>query len=348
MALLFTESFDVCGLSNLTEGRWTSRNVVGGTNTISAGNGRNATSSYRCNPDTQINLRKTIPALATYGMGFAARFNLVNSGGTAIDLCSFRYNSTAQLDLIANLNGTISLTRNGTVLATSATAVSDNTYFHIQWKATIDDAVGSSVVKLNNVEIINVSGVDTQNHASALIDEVVLGNVRVATTISNRIIDFDDFYLFDTTGAAPQNDFMGDCYVSAAFPDADGSSLQFTLSTGSDHYAVVDENPPSMTDYSESSTNGHIELLSFADFASFTAATIYGMQVNIYGLNPEGGGKNIATRVFTSSTASNGATTALPAASAYIYHIFTSNPSTNAAWTLSAANSAEKGLTVIS
>lgn len=59
----------------------------------------------------------------------------------------------------------------------------------------------------------------------------------------------DDFYYNDGSGSR-NNDFMGDALAKALLPTADGSFLGWTPSSGSAHFAVIDEIPPNGdTDY---------------------------------------------------------------------------------------------------
>jgi len=90
----------------------------------------------------------------------------------------------------------------------------------------------------------------------------------------------DDIALNDTTGS-DNNAIPDDGQVFALFPNANGDSSQFTGSDGNstDNYALVDENPPSGSDYVQSNTSGHKDLYNLQTYTLAATETIRSLHV---------------------------------------------------------------------
>ena len=148
---------------------------------------------------------------------------------------------------------------------------STNTWYYIELKVKIDNSTGTYEVKINGNTELSGSSVDTQDTANAYAN-----NIRFSGTgIGHR---FDDIYICDATGSK-NNNFLGEMKVEILFPDGDTADADWTCSTGTDHYALVDENPSNDdTDYVESETLNHIDLYTYEDISG--APDIWGIQIN--------------------------------------------------------------------
>ncbi len=155
-------------------------------------------------------------------------------------LLSFRDGISDQISVQLNDGSfTLSLKRGSTIIATSAKAIPLNQYSYIELKATIADAGGYAEVRVNGETWITFNG-DTQQTGNATADNL---NCPCANGF------YDDLYICNSAGARA-NDFLGDVQVRAFVPNADGTYQEWTPSAGVDHYALVDEIPPSGdTDY---------------------------------------------------------------------------------------------------
>jgi len=87
---------------------------------------------------------------------------------------------------------------------------------------------------------------------------------------------YDDFYVCDATGSV-NNNFLGDRRVITIFPNADTADEDFALSTGSDSFALLDDNGlDDDTTYVESATVTDRDLFDFESIGSL--ANINGIQ----------------------------------------------------------------------
>src|SRR6185312_17491478 len=82
---------------------------------------------------------KNWPNKTTAFVGF--HLNLGSSFG-ASTVFSFRDAGTVQVDLRVTVTGALQITRNGTVLGTSTNLLAGNTWYWIEFKATIDSSAG--------------------------------------------------------------------------------------------------------------------------------------------------------------------------------------------------------------
>jgi hypothetical protein len=344
MALRFIDGFDFYGSSNITEGRWNSLNNGGVSSVaISSGNGRRSTNSLRRSSgfvgfNSPGNVVKLLDNQATWIVGVAVKVGSLDN----IDLFSIRDNGTTQVDVVLNTNGTLSLTRNGTTLGTTSSAISTGSFNHLQLYATIHNTTGVAKLKLNNVLEIDLTSQNTRNSANNYGNEFVLGNSRIQYSVMTTV-DFDDLYVCDGSGSSPYNDFLGDCRVDTGYPTGD-SSVQFTPSTGGTNYNLVDETPVNTSDYVDSSTSGHVDLYDFTDPPTLTTPTIYAIAVNHYAQNPEAGGQNLKAHIKNNTTTADGATYALTNAWKIYQSVFINDPNTGAQWaSQSAVNSTKVG-----
>jgi len=341
MALRHIDSFDLYGTSQILN-RYTSTLLGANASvTIQSGQGRQSQSlriSHASGGTSTVALTKTIDSQSTWSTHFGMK---TTTFASQRDFLSFRDAGSIQVELLINTDGTISATRNGTVLGTTSLSLSINVYYHIQCKVVIHDTTGSVLIKINNAEALNLTSIDTKNTANATANQIYLGNNRLS--VNSYTMDIDDLIITDGTGSSPYNGLMGDKRVDAALCNGDGSTTEFTLSTGSSHFALLDENPPVTTDYAESSTVNHVELLTFPDLPTLTSATVDAVQILMFANNPEGGGRTIAGHVKSSAATATGSGFALTVGATYYADIFTQDPNTAGAWTQTTVNAAEFG-----
>mgnify|MGYP000653285074 CR=1 FL=1 len=342
MALLFIDGFDHYATADITK-KWTS---AGATAVIGSTDGRRGGGAFKASltgTSTTI-LTKTLTASASWVLGFAISVSALPSAATT--LAALLDAGSVQCDLRLNTDGTLSITRNGTALTngTSVTALTTNTWYYIEFKVTIADSISASSCKarINGVDAITVAtSQDTKATANASANQVRLGT----SNSSGMQFYIDDFYCCDQSGSV-NNDFLGDCRIDTLYPNADGNYSQFTPSTGSTHYDLVDETAPNTTDYNESATNGHRDSYAFQNLSALVASTIHGLQVNVAALKDDAGTRSACAMVRSSSTDSDGATVALSTSQAYISQVWETNPNGSVAWTESSVNAAEFGVKV--
>ena len=331
MALRFIDSFD--HYTDVTT-KYTTSSYA----SPSAGNGRNSTASMRLSR-TNSYFSKTLDSQTTWIVGVAIRLSSIGYGKKLI---GFLDGGGIQCDLRVDGVGVLTVTRNGTTIGTGSSLLI-NTWYYIEFKLTIDNATGVAIVMVNGQTDINLTGIDTQAWASATANVIYLGGAIGTSTTENW--DFDDLYVCDGTGAAPCNDFLGDCRVEALLPSGAGANTVWTPSAGA-NYACVDDNPPNDdTDYVSSSNATDKDTYALGNLAT-TAGTVYGVQTVLEARKDDAGTRTVKSTVLLSATESNGANANLGDTYAMVRDVFEAKPG-GGAWTVADVNNAELGMELV-
>lgn len=341
MALLTMDSFDMLTSGLLT--RFSFISVGVGINTT---NGRRSTQSLRSDGgSTRLATRSLGVNAATVVCGFAIKISSgISSGGY---LFGFGDSGTPQMNLYLNANGTVSVRRGTTNLATSTDMISSaGVYQYLEFKV-VHSATGSYEVRLNGANILSASGVDTTNTANNYANQISFFNQTGQGTggfSAGGAIDIDDLYVVDGTGSA-NNDFLGDRRVDCYFPNGNGNSSQLSGSDGNstDNYLLVDEATPNDdTDYVHSSTSGQKDTYSFPNM-SHTPSAINGIQINMYAKRDDAGLRSICSVTRSGGADTDGSARALSSGYLLLSQISEADPDTTAAWTQSGFDAAEFG-----
>ncbi len=351
MALRFVDSFDHYATADILT-KYTTKVADSGASGVTIGAfGRNSTSGMRFNRTTNSSgvanyVTKTIDAQATWIVGLAWKTNLLPAGTASESIVQFIDVGTLQCDLRFNADGTLSVTRAGTVLGTTSFSVTTGTFYHIEIKVTISDASGVAVVRVNGDTKLSLSGVDTKNTANASANIIRIGQGVGTQNAGLLVTDVDDLYICDGTGSQ-NNDFLGDVRNEALLPTAAGNYAQWTPSAGSNFQNVDDATPNGDTDYNESSTTGQKDSFAFSDLAS-SNGSIAGVTVHCYAEKTDAGPRSI--RFFIRSGGVDYFSPNFALTTAYLYYSYTweTNPATSSAWLISEVNAIECGYDVVS
>lgn len=339
MALQWFDGFDHYGATetNMTAGLWAE---VQNSWTLVTTTPRTGTHCLQLS-GTSSNLRRTLssPQL-TCGVGFGAYMTALPSNNNE-RLVAFRDTDNAiQVQFKVDTTGTISAYR-GTaptnLLGTSTVQVVANAWNHLEFKVVIASGTGGSVeARLNGVTILNVTGVNTLGGLGTGVGQIVWANTSGGNVHTLRI---DDVFCWDSTGGE-HNDFLGDHRVYTVLPDADGTPEQWTLSAGSDSYALIDEaDPDGDTTYIQGDTNGDETEVGFAalpsDVVNIAAISLLPMIKKT-----DSGPSNFQLHVVSNGSEDSGADVPLTTAYTYWPTIFTEDPDTTLPWTRTGVDAA--------
>jgi hypothetical protein len=244
MALLWMDSFDHYVTADLAE-KYAFVNAA--FTILAAGNGRHGSGCASSDSTTLSSLTPPVTAAAgapagstTLVVGYALRISAaanltmvqVLSAGTVQASVHFNASNFAQA-----FRGTNS----GSLLGTASVgALPTAAFAYVEAKIVLHPSAGSIVVRVNEVVVLDVTGVNTTATGTALWDTVRIGGQNAGSS-SWRV---EDLYILDGTGPAPLNTFLGDCRVDARLPTAEGASYAWTPSAGTDNALMVDEAAP--------------------------------------------------------------------------------------------------------
>lgn len=308
--------------------------AFGGSTTIASG-GRNGGNCLRL--PTLGNVSKTLDNQATWICGFAFKIDQ-NPSGAALSLIAFLDSTTVQMNVQINTNGTLSVTRGGTILTTTGSAVPLNTYQHIAFKATIHNTTGSYELRINDAAVLSGSGINTRTSANNYANVIRIGqqtNLGATTLV-------DDFYLFDGTGST-NNNFVGDVAIGCYFPDGAGDLTQWTPSTGNNYQCVDDASQNGDTDYVSSASAGNYDLYTFGNISG-AAVSIYGVQRTLVARKDDAGTRTLKPSYKGGGVVYDG--TGVNITTSYLCYSDTleTDPATGVAWTNSGLNAAQFGV----
>lgn len=233
-------------------------------------------------------------------------------------------------------SGTLQAYRGNSLLATSGAVISEDTWYYLEMKVTVANS-GSYEIRVNGVNVLSGSA-DTR--AGATNDYA--NRVEFYIRINNNTF-IDDTYICDASGS-DNNDFLGDSRVETLYPTADGSSSDFTPSTGMDNYAMVDDESGGLdsdSTYVESSTTNHRDTYTFTDLT--TINLIRGIQFTAIARKTDVTDYDLEPVLDTTAQA---AVTVNDTNYAQFSQIYENNPDTAAAWLDSEINGSEFGYEV--
>lgn len=337
MAIIYADSFDHYALGDADEKGWGS-----GISAIESAAGR-FTNGARLRVQTSV--ARSLPSpLTTIIAGFAFRYT--GSGQTGdVTIIEFYEGSTVHVNLGLKPSSKLYVTRANTQLGSNGTAtISPNQWYYIEVKFTINDSTGVAVVKVNGVTDINLSSQDTRNGGTGVIDQFKLWSVGY---VSGTDAYFDDLVILDTSGGAPNNDFIGDVRVEALFPNGNGNSSQLVGSDGNstDNYLLVDESTPNGdTDYVESSTVGDKDTYAYSNLTP-TTGTVYAVQPCVYAKKTDAGVRSMVSVARHSGSEVDSSAFTLNTTYNYFMDVRDTKPG-GGTWSISDVNGAEFGAKV--
>jgi hypothetical protein len=229
----------------------------------------------------------------------------------------------------------------------------DNIMRHDAWafieaKVTINNSTGSCEVRVDGKTVLNLTNIDTQNSANSTFDRITF---RSSTSDDPK---FGMAYVCDTTGLT-LNDFLGPLQIESLNPTSDGTTNDFSPASGLTNYEMVDDlNTVSDSTYVESSTIGHKDLYGMSncvvsDYKSGeTYDTIHAVRVRYMARRIDAGKREL--RGLCRSVATEVESTSTEVYAFWNWEIyngfFTTDPNGGGAWTQSAVDAAEFGVTI--
>lgn len=225
------------------------------------------------------------------------------------------------------------------LLATGAEngVILTDTWQFVELKVRLHDTEGTMEARVNGVSVLSVSGANTQGLGNANAD-------RIRITSKALHSWYDDFYVCDGSGSY-NNDFLGDIRVDAFFPTSDGSLNDFTPSTGTDRFALIDEVTFNDSDYVDGGTLGDQQ--SWGITGPTDGNQIFGIQVEHRVTNPDAGTRKVKNLVVQGATVDLGSEElSLSASYQHVYSIWERDPADSGAWSDARLASAEFGIEV--
>lgn len=280
---------------------------------------------------------------STFICGFRFRFDALP---TATQKLLFIYDAsgTEKATLQISTGGVLSFvsTIGGTGITGTGATLSINTWYWIEFKVKFATGTGGDyTLKVDGSSAQTQSGINTVGFGNSVWSSFGVDSPVLST--SAKYYWFDDFYVADSTGS-DNNTMLGDVRVIGLFPDADAGTNQFMPSSGTDHYAVVNEANPSNSTYLDGAS-GDVELFTHADLTE--GGGIFGVSHRVQIEKTEPVAPDAKLKCVSGATTSNGTTEKLSASPYVMERIHELNPDGSSAWTRTTLNAAKFGVEAV-
>ena len=238
-------------------------------------------------------------------------------------------NDTPHITVRVRVDGRVDILGPGnTSVATSTVALVTGTFYYIEVYVNIDNSSGAVDVHVNEVSVATYSG-DTQGGPNSYATNIQIGQGSGASPAY-----VSDLYVHSTR-------FLGDIKVRFIKPNGDGTYNDFSLSTGSHAWQVLDDVPPNAdTDYILSDTPGDKTSTAMEDVS--LDGTCEGIQVLVAVRKDEANVRKIKTLVVEGGTTTEGDEESIPTGYYYALTDYDINPRTGSKWTETELNNGWK------
>lgn len=341
--IIFLDSFDHYARADMGF-KWT--HASGSNLTIGSGSGRFGNGASYFDDGSNFSW-VVLPEDDTWTVGFALKPVQLNT--TTFMLFRELAANVTHVDLGVDGANRIKACRNGTTLGTGTTVMNTAVWYYIEIQFTVHDSAGTVEVRVNGVPEITLTGQDTRNGGTGIIDQLYCRGIG---GIGTGLWHLDDLYVLDSVDSGvsgkPNNDFLGDIRVEATLPNGNGNSSQLDGSDGNstDNYLLVDEAAQDgNTTYVESTSPGDKDTYAFGDLSAVVAGSIYGVQILPFSRKTEAGTRTICTVARHSGTEEDGDDHGLSTSYQYFRSIREEKPG-GGGWALSEFNNAEFGVKV--
>lgn len=235
----------------------------------------------------------------------------------------------------------------GANIAATFGTLTQGQWYYIEVHCKVHNSTGFLSLYVDGVQVgTTVSGVDTDATvvASGITRKLVFSRAVNGSTLADGLYIDDVYILTAASGLTP----LGPSHIVGLMPTAEGSTINYTPSTGADNSALVDELPRDITDYnSDTPVSGNKDLFDMSALSdsgtpvalqhNICCATTTGT-VSVDGtLLSSGNAQTIAARNITAFTVTTTVRT--------LKAISEVDPNTSAPWTQSGINAAEFGYT---
>ncbi len=359
MALLFTEGFDALSLTDLPK-KWETHQQFQATAATVSNTGRRNSGAFAAATTGLFSKAIFKDGVMLY-VGMAVKFGTPTQTSSPEIFAGFVTEPTAIMGpanivavLRVNTNNTISFApgtnTTGALPAsyTSTATITRNTWNYIEFKLkcqTTSVSAGEYAVKLNGAEIISLpsgavlAGSNTSSYGNK---RFFVGTIT-ATSRSN--VTFDDIYICDEIGTK-NNTWLGDVRIDAVRVSADGTYKQFTPSSGTSNFAMVNETSLDTATHVKASAVNATDTYQITSPVGLVSETIHGVVVNAYVNKTIDATKRISPIMRQNSVDAAAASVFVPTDPTMIQTAYDLAPD-GTDWTPSKLSSAEAGIKII-
>jgi hypothetical protein len=276
MSVVFMDGGDHLATADLLK-KWDALNgCVVSTNPVRTGGG-----ALRFT-DNQHYVRKMgLPAHSTYIICGAYYFTALPVDW---EIATFYETATQAQACIRLNNGAFTIYRGNEAASlgsSGAGLVAAGQWLFIESKLVVHATAGSVTIRINGVQVYQVTGQNTQGGASLNVNGVGLGASYPGAGAFGGV-NVDDFFALNGAGSV-NNDFIGDRHVGTLLPTGQGTYAEFARTGGSvagNYTAVSEAAMDGDTSYVSSSTVGQRDTYTYPALPA-VASAVTAVQFNL-------------------------------------------------------------------
>lgn len=284
-------------------------------------------------------MRRVLPETApVVGVGFA--FNLTNlpTDSTSVALCQILdENNTPAATLTVMPTGAVQLRAGGRTSTVSAQSAAEvilpGSYQHFE----VELGDGTCEVRINGVTVLN----SASSGVSLGYAQVMLGGCMGFPKTGAGLVRMylDDAFARDGSGSI-NNSWIGDQKVYTRMPDEDGAEQDWTPSTGSAAWSILDNVPPVDSEYVNATTAGDRTSVGFDAFPTEIVA-ISGVYTASRIWKTDAGNAKVAVDIISGASESAQPEHPVSTAPRWYGDMFETNPATGLPWLVTDLNAAQ-------
>lgn len=338
MAFIFRDGFDWYATADLLK-RWTT----------STGSWTVAPTAARQPSGQGLTTSGAGTLIKTFGSSYVSGcigFAWQNSGAlgnASRTLLLVNDGATEQISVRTNSSSVLTVTRNGTVLATGTTVLSNNVWYYIELKFTINASTGVVELRLNGgAEIASTGSLNTRNTANTQWNALTLNCPGSSLTYA-----FDDLYVLDTSTGTPTS-FLGPVRVFPAYMIGAGAHTDWTANGGTNFGNVSETYEDGDGSFNQSSTANQVDTFAMQDLPA-GSGSVYNVNVILVARQSSGAARTIAPVLRISGTDYAGTAVALSTSYQFLEQSYDLQPvGGTPAWDISTFNAMEAGYKEVS
>lgn len=231
-------------------------------------------------------------------------------------------------------------TSTGDSLVNSGVLISPEVLYHLEVFTYLHASEGSIEVRLNGVTVINEDNLNTLPTELPFIKLAIAKEASPTGGASQTAkIFYDNLYMWDSEGPF-NNDFLGERNVMTVPVASDEVPQDWSLSSGSDAYDLLDNVPPDpLNDYIESTAANEVSKFGIATLDSMEISVV-GIQTTVQAYKTGTSDTEIDIGVDSGSVLDVGTRSLTQDQPTYVHHISEVNPDTSEPYTPAETQSA--------
>ena len=201
-------------------------------------------------------------------------------------------------------------------------------WHYVEMKFQIHDTTGIAEAYVDGVLVFSNSGIDTRNFWGT-VDQIRFLNT--VSAVGEDYTGFDDIYVLKTEGDTPNNYLGLGARIKSLPPNGD-DTVEWTVSAGTVHYTLIDENGADSSDYVETDVNTEEEMFETTNMSN--GGTLFGIKVEVEAIDTVAGANNMDVRIDSNGTVEETNYNVTDIANYAVFtHYASLDPDTSVAWT---------------